>query len=276
MSEEKESSNEDLEKLRIENEIKRIKLSMQHGIDFHSASDSRLSSEAEGQWLDYVQQFEDSYKECKQITVYDMIGRPEYRKVSEIADAELNAELEKIVDLLGINGICLDTICQVEERELYRFITEELFQKEADDMKVEGMVQHYIYEEFHPNHDYDIRRTWTEFIGGLLDKERSFNLDYVGIMNEVKLNGTKYKLKELGVKLALFRDAFDDFTLLRSKDLSVNIRPRTAEVEIDLKFLAMPDGSGEEQVFAGKAKFWLKLQYDYWCISALDLPGFDF
>ena len=108
-----------------------------------------------------------------------------------------------------------------------------------------------------------------------MDKERSFNLDYVGIMNEVKLNGTKYKLKELGVKLALFRDAFDDFTLLRSKDLSVNIRPRTAEVEMDLKFLAMPEGSGDEQVFAGKAKFWLKLQYDYWCISALDLPGFD-
>lgn len=277
MPEEQESSNEeDLDNLRIENEIKRIKLSLEYGLDFHSTSNSRLSLEAESQWLDHVQQFEDSYKESKPIAVYDLIGRPEYRNVSEIPDGEINAELGKIVDLLRTNGICLDTICEVAERELYRFITEELFPYETDDMKVEGMVQHYIYEEFHPNHDYDIRRTWTEFIGGLLDKERSFNLDYVGITDEVKLNGTKYKLKELAVKLAVFRDAFDDFTLLRSKVLSLNIRPRTADVEIDLKFSGILEGSSEEEVFAGKAKFHLKKQYDYWCISVLDLPGFDF
>jgi len=277
MSQEKESSNEeDLEKLQIENEIKRIKLSMEHGMDFQSASDSKLSVKAESQWLDYIQKFEDSYKKCKQIALYDLIGRPEYQNVNEITDREINNELRKIVELLGNNSICLDTICEVQDRELYRFITEELFLYETDDMKVDGMVQHYIYEEFHPNHDYDIRRTWTEFIGGLLDKERSFNLGYLAVTNEVKLNGTKYKLKELGLKLGVFRDAFDDFTLLRSKELSLNIRPRTADVEIDLKFLAIPEGSSEEEIFAGRAKFRLKKQYDYWCISQLDLPGFDY
>ncbi|MBL4657172.1 MAG: hypothetical protein JKX73_04170, partial [Flavobacteriales bacterium] len=194
MSNGRQASNEEnLEKLRIDNEIKRIKLSMEHGIDFHSASDSKLSSEAESQWLDYMQQFEDSYKKCKQIAVYDLLGRPEYRRISEIPDGEINAELGKIVDLLGNSGICLDTLCEVADRELYRFITEELFPYETDDMKVEGMVQHYIYEEFHPNNDYYIRRTWAEFMGGLLDKERSFNLDYLGVTDVVRLNGTKYK-----------------------------------------------------------------------------------
>ncbi|MBL4755367.1 MAG: hypothetical protein JKY52_17445 [Flavobacteriales bacterium] len=275
LEEQKPSNGEELGKIQFENEIKRIKLSMEHGFDYLPVSDSPPSPEAESQWLDHIQQFEDSFKNCQKIAIYDRIGRPRYQKVNEISDEEISNELDKVFELLGGNAICLDTICDVPERELYRFITEELFQYETDDIAMEGMVQHYIYEEFHPNHDYDIRKSCTELIDGLLDKERPFNLDYLGMTDEVKLNGSQYELKELGVKMNMFRNAFDDFTLLRYKIVLINIRTRTADVEIDLKFLGILEESTEDLVFEGKGKFRLKHQYDYWHLSALDLPWFD-
>jgi len=53
---------------------------------------------------------------------------------------------------------------------LYRFITEELFKEELDDIKIEGMTHHYIYEEFHPNHEHDIKNRCKEFLDEFLNK----------------------------------------------------------------------------------------------------------
>jgi len=42
---------------------------------------------------------------------------------------------------------------------IYKFITEELFDHEMDDIMLPGFVHHFIYEEFHPNHEYDYAGT---------------------------------------------------------------------------------------------------------------------
>ena len=56
------------------------------------------------------------------------------------------------MNILNKNSIQLDTICDVEEREIYRFVTEELFSHKMDNMRIPGMMACFIYEEFHPNH----------------------------------------------------------------------------------------------------------------------------
>ena len=59
--------------------------------------------------------------------------------------------------LLAQKNIVVEFTKPRNARFKYRFITEELFEHEMDDVHVKGMFTHFTYEEFHPNHDYDLR-----------------------------------------------------------------------------------------------------------------------
>ncbi|MBK6536623.1 MAG: hypothetical protein IPG09_02205 [Ignavibacteria bacterium] len=37
------------------------------------------------------------------------------------------------------NGIVLDTLCDYEDEVIYKFITEELFREETNNIRIEGM-----------------------------------------------------------------------------------------------------------------------------------------
>ena len=89
----------DTNQIRIENEVKKIKLKFEHNMDFNSSA-SKISEdlppEVEGQFLDYVQNFEDSWKNAKRAKVYDLLGKPAYTQVNDILDSEIRKELDKM------------------------------------------------------------------------------------------------------------------------------------------------------------------------------------
>jgi len=185
---------DEIENLRFENEIKKIKLSREHGAHFSESDEtSNLNPRLEAEFLDYVEQFEKAYDDCKQIPVYDFIGKPKYKKAEDIPDKEIQSELEKIMLVMNKNGIYLDTLCEVDDRVLYRFITEELFLYETDDIKVAGMMCNFIYEEFHPNHEYDIRNHSIEFIESYLNKESDY---YTTFLTKEAEDGKALKMRQ--------------------------------------------------------------------------------
>jgi hypothetical protein len=49
-------------------------------------------------------------------------------------------------------------------KKLYRFIAEELFFHEMNNVRVKGMVTCFIYEEFHPNAKLDIEDAYEYFL----------------------------------------------------------------------------------------------------------------
>lgn len=104
-----ENEEDELNKLRIENEIKKLKLSLEHGTSFFSPSEKKLSPQQEGQWLGQVQQFEDSYVKSKRIMIYDFVEKPTYKPVNEIPNDEIKFELKRILHLLGQKGVGIDT-----------------------------------------------------------------------------------------------------------------------------------------------------------------------
>jgi len=170
-----ENNNEDeLEKLRMENELKKAKLILEHGAIFSESGESKISPEIENEFLKNIEAFERSFHNSEQIALYDFIHRPEYTLVDEIPESAIGAELAKIMNTLHENEINLDTLCEVPDKELYRFITEELFQHEIDNMRIPGMRTCFIYEEFHPNHDYYISETCKDGIKFFMGKETQF------------------------------------------------------------------------------------------------------
>jgi len=269
-----ENNEDELNKLRIDNEIKKMKLSLEHGANFLSSKENKLPPELEGKWLDHIQQFEDAYANNKQILIYDFIGKPICKSVNEIPETEIKFELNKILNLLGEKAIGIDTICEVNDRELYRFITEELFKEEIDDIKIEGMTHHYIYEEFYPNHEHDIKTRCKEFIDQLLNKNSKLNPSFMAITDEMNTKAGIIKKEDAVKKMEVFRESFSSFKLHHFNITSLKIAEDSANVCFNIKYTGCMEGSNERKVFSGTGKFMLKCEYSYWWISKINIPQF--
>ena len=149
----KKNSDDELERLSMENELKKMKMMLEHGAVFSGPSgDKTLHPLIEKEFLNSVEAFENAYQDAEQVLLYDFIECPDFIPVNDVPESQISAELERIMNILNKNGIQLDTICDVEEREIYRFVTEELFRHKMDNMRIPGMMACFIYEEFHPNH----------------------------------------------------------------------------------------------------------------------------
>lgn len=259
----KESPNEKSNRLHIENEEKKRKIEAEFGAEYWGKpEDNELPLEIESQFLDNILAFENAWKDTKQITLYEFLGEPSYRKPEELKEDEVHDELNHLYALMEQHQICLDTICEVSEQEIYRFITEELFFKEKDDMQIPGMITHYTYEEFHPNHAYDIENYSTEFMISYLEKE---NDHYT---NHLSSEATK-KAWHMH-----FREAFSSFDLKKFEitELTFDLENKKSRVEFDCEFIAVVEGSAEKLLFNGKGTFQLVYQWDFWYVDSVEFP----
>ncbi len=273
---EEDHEEEQFDDLEAENEFKKLKLALEHGMDLSKPlSDSGLPPEIEGQFLDYVQQWEDEMAKGKMILIYDLIGKPEFKKEAELDDEAISAELERLMGLLHANSLHLDTISEVADRELYRFITEELFNKETNDIKIEGMMHCYIYEEYHPNHEHDIKSRCRELIIQITDKEDNKEQEPWSLTDTVSCDGKEYTKEELSKKLLLFRDSFSSFTIHELEFTTIHIDEAItlADVIAHIHYSGVIDGSHETIDFEGECRFGLKREEEWWMIDSFEVPG---
>lgn len=249
------------ERLQLENELKKLKLSLEHGAVFSDKPNGKdLPPEVENEFLKNIEEFEAFHHNSKRIILYDFMGKPSFKKEENLADDELSGALENMYELMDENGIALDTICEVEDRVLYKFITEELFLQEVDDVRIEGMRQCFIYEDFHPNHEYDIEEHSMQFIESFLDKDGDFYTTYMT------------KKVESDKNLFYFRDSFKEFTITHFEVTSLSYEGERGKVNFTIDFTGRIEGSGETQHFKGDGYFDLIYEYDYWCVDKVKLP----
>lgn len=270
-----EDNENNFEDIRLENEIKKIKLSLEYGMDLsNQLNDPDLPPEVEGQFLDYIQQFEAQFAQQKTILVYDLAGKPEWKRADEIPDSEINSELDRIITILHEHSISIETICDVEERELYRFITEELFLQETNDIQIEGMTHGFIYEEFHPNHDYDIKNRCKEFIDFVLSNKEELP-DCWALGADMQTGGKTFSKEEFRHALSFFRDSFSSFSIREFDNDCVGINELkdrgTASYNID--YSGNIEGSAESMDFKGKCTFHLECEHGWWVVSGFEIPG---
>jgi hypothetical protein len=260
----KENHDDELPKLNIEqeNEFKKIKFSIEHGGSLFGKSNSNLPPEIEGEFLDYISNFEKAYKDVKQIAVFDKIGKPDYTPEANLSDDEITTELERIETILGNHNIGLDVLCDYEneERLIYKFLTEELFLQVIDDMNVSGMNAVFIYEEFHPNHKYDLERDTIDFLKMFLDKDSRF---YEKNQSENTQNNQE---------LNNFRSLFQEFqmTFFDLKDITPD--EENATVKFDIEFWGKMDNSNSKISYSGEGKMTFENKYRYWYLQKMELP----
>jgi len=138
---------------RAENDARRKELEEKYGGKFERVDESKLTPEMEAEWLDHLEEFEKQFANAGRISLREYIGNPTFAPLAALSPAQITRELARAQDLLAANNVYVDFLNEVLETEAYRFITQELLDEEIDDIRIEGMNLHFIYEEFYPDDD---------------------------------------------------------------------------------------------------------------------------
>jgi hypothetical protein len=131
------------------NEAKKEELAEKYGASF-SDGESNIDPELEGDFLNYVEEFERTWGHSDVITVWDFLGKPEILPADGLTDQELESELHRVSVIMEENQIALDCINEVSIQDRYKFISGDFMKVECNNIRIPGMTHHFIYEEFFP------------------------------------------------------------------------------------------------------------------------------
>jgi hypothetical protein len=279
MQEDEKFSDDPAENIKMENEFLKIKLKARYGDAFFMQSNGDLPPEIENQFLKNMMAFEDAHANASFTTVYECIGKPDYKPASNLNDTEIAMELERVNTILAEHNMALD-ICDgpYPDRLIYTFITEELFAHETETGGIKGMGCHFIYEEFHPNHKAEITKCTHQFLQHWFT--RNFDEYSTEVSRDIiTFDGRQMSKEELLDKMQLFFNAFQQF-----KDDAYNIDKAVFEIKEEtqtgmgyaegmLKYDALLE-KGESVHYEGAYKLYLQMEHNYWNIFYFVMPGF--
>ncbi len=270
-------SNDAEENLRIENEILHLKLKGELGGEL--MGDQPLPPDLENKFLKNILEFEHAFANTRQIKMFDFLDRPTFKKSHELDDAQLEEALNNLYALMQQKSIVLDFINEYDSRLKYNFITEEFFEHETDGLEIPGLITHFIYEEFHPNHRSDIESRATEFITGWLDQE--IDEDSWELADSFTLpDGTVLAKKEVLCKISKVFASYSQFCNSSYSFDKINFeiiderQSGTGGAEGFITYDAVME-NGEKLRIEGPFKICLSIEYTWWSICYFTLPGFN-
>lgn len=271
-------NNEPEENLRIENEILKLKMMAERGAMF-GGSMEEIPPEIEAQFLKNVEAFENSWDNAKLVSVYEYIGEPAYKKAHELDPHNTKAELLSLLELMSSKNVVLDVLEEYEPSVIYQFITEELFLAEISDISLPGYTYHFIYEEFHPNHEADIGNLAQQFIDHWFEK--SFDEHCSELADElVTPEGKSYAKQQVISKLRNCLECYNAFSNIKSKSSSIHFDWDEAEekglghAEGAFKYVAEIE-NGQIINIEGPFKLYMANEYGLWKIFYFVFPGFQ-
>lgn len=205
------------------------------GGDFVGSED--IPPDVENQFLKQIMNFHKQHNESKLISVYKYIGEPEYNHVNDLSDKEVRCDLRRLMKIMAKHRVGLDVLAPTPDREIYRFITEELFKQEIEDIKIKGWINQFIYEEFHPNADYDVKNAAHYALMSLFDTQSNFFEDHFSEEMKDSL-GLSTDPDELREKVKDFQSRYFSMVLVNYDFINVEIDKEagTAYVNCNVTF----------------------------------------
>jgi hypothetical protein len=285
MNEEQEEkfSDDPMEHFRIENEILKMKLKAQFGDAFQMFTEGEsIPPDLENQFLKNMIQFEENYQNAEFETIREKLGNPNFPTAESLQPNELKKAIETVQHKLEEYNIKVDFLYEGYDNVLkYKFLSEELLDKEIEKELPDGATCNFIYEEFHPNHQEDLQNLTHQFVLAWVTKNIE-DIKSTLAKDMLDVNGNRYKEADVVKKVEHFFEAFDHF-----KDDGFNIDEvkytlqNTEEEETGmghgegaLKFDAVIE-NGEEIHYEGPYKIYYCYEFGYWYVMSFVMPGFN-
>ena len=112
-----------------------------------------LDEEDDDEFINKVEEFKKGHSNAKMITVYKKIGKPKYTELKKLDPKKLKDELRRLIVALDNYNIIVHSHGEYDDKEKYRFITEEIFKEFVEDDKKKHIT--FVYEDYHPEMDDD-------------------------------------------------------------------------------------------------------------------------
>lgn len=273
-------SNDPKENLRMENEILRIRIKTELGGEYES--DENLPPELENEFLKNILAFEHRYAKIKMVKIADLLGNPTVVKAAKMDDETIAKAYLDLEELLAQKNIVVEFTKPRDDRFKYRFITEELFEHETDDMDVPGMTKYFNYEEFHPDHEGEIKDYTIKFLADWFVRKTDAAKWYLDD-NFLQPDGKVFTKEEM---IASFKKVFAAYTSFEDSGYAMG------DVHFDLNTTGLPghegmgfaEGmvkytavleNGEKIPVEGPFKFYFSRNNNRWRIFFFYLTGFN-
>lgn len=259
--------------LKASNELIKLKLELEHGMQLQDIS--ALSPEMENQWLNQIYNFERQHRDAPRIKLYDFIGRPTFLKLDSMTGGQVKKELKRLLFLLEEKDIVLDCCCKYADSVIYQFLTEELFEHEMDSFSMAGMMHHFIYEEFHPNHDFDLRRYAKYFIDNIFNEKWDEQWSKHSLAESICFCGKEHTRASISSIILTFQEAHINLKVEESniENVTFDLNNNKGTVELLLAYKAYPT-LGKARLVKGKSSIQFVRHYDWWSVSGFNFPGF--
>ncbi len=204
-----------------ENKKKRKKLKEKFGGEYYKNEDSELPPKIENEFLDYIIKFEEEWENAEEMEVYEYLGKPKFKKLTDIKEIDLPVEIEKVLDIYYSKNINIDVIEEedVSEADFYKFLTEELIQHKFYPMPISGTTTHFIYEEFHPSDKLDAKDAIEDVLLDAFFSDREFTPTYLANENLLNQKGELVTQEQF---LEELHSIFADVDELIEKDFAYN------------------------------------------------------
>jgi hypothetical protein len=213
-------------------------------------SDSRLSPEAENEWLDHVLEFERQFEQAKRITVRERIGNPPIQPLNGLPLYAMEGAVTALLELLAAHNIAVDFLGEVDNLEAYRYLTEELLDEEMDDIRIEGMVTHFT----HSTPEYDVQMWVESFVSDPFTHETDYFLP--GLKNQPLFNA-----QGESITATQFQEMIEAVWDRLPSTNCVTVEPITVQVENDeAKVWAVVIWKDEAQQVKGQVESYFRLQ----------------
>ncbi|MEO8665823.1 MAG: hypothetical protein ABI462_10025 [Ignavibacteria bacterium] len=112
-----------------------------------------LDEEDDEEFIHNVEEFKKGHAKAKMISVFKKIGKPKFTELSKVDPKDLKAELRRLVVTLDDHNIIVHSHGEYDDKEKYRFITEEVFKEFVEDDKKHHIT--FVYEDYHPEMEDD-------------------------------------------------------------------------------------------------------------------------
>jgi hypothetical protein len=272
MANQRDSSDKNKEELDFERELKRLKFSAKYGVHFEEekACEPPLD-ESEEDFLDRMKEFEEAMRNPQTTEIRALLGFPKFPKVEDLADDELEAAIDLVTTALANRNIALDVCHPTPAREIYRFLTEELLYEDAGMAGAGGMTMHFIYEEFYPNHEEEIKSDVSDILN-FICRGHNASLPW-RIATEVSLDGKLIPKEEFEMLLDDHRDIFEGMTFIGVDSLDIKIEDSNAKAKASFRYY-LDQSSGSQGEYSTTAEFEFKLDNGTFDLTRLIIEKF--
>lgn len=259
----KNKSNKRDDELMMANQLLRAKIQLISEGRFSAMhGNETMTPRMENIFLSNILRFEEAKSLSKEIPIYELIGKPDYIREEELSDDDLIGEMIRLEKFMEEHGVVCDSLCAVDDRVYYRFLTEELFVQPVSDMKLPGLTAFFIYEEFHPNDEYDTTKMLEAFMKIFLTN--SFDVSTIMLDEEFFTNLEQVRF---------FRNLFAEIADLKFEKESFEIKDEYAEILFSCSFEAFTHPGQTGITYKGEGRIRFLKAYGCWCYEEVQLPG---